>query len=48
MKKIILYILLIPILGFNQENFTDYNNLINEIKLTKDDDDKKEKESSQI
>ena len=45
MKKIILFILLIPFVGFNQDHFTDYNNLINEIKLLKgdDDDDKKKK-----
>ena len=45
MKKIILFILLIPFVGFSQDHFTDYNLLIDEMKLLKgnDDDDKKKK-----
>tara|TARA_X000000950_G_C13698696_1_gene571233 strand:+ start:69 stop:851 length:783 start_codon:yes stop_codon:yes gene_type:complete len=43
MKKIILFILLIPFVGFSQDHFTDYNLLIDEMKLLKDDDDDKKK-----
>ena len=43
MKKIIYILLFLPILGFCQDNFTDYNEIIQEIQLTKKDDKKKNK-----
>ena len=43
MKKIIFLLILLPIVGFSQENYTDYNKIINEIKLLKGDDDKDKK-----
>ena len=43
MKKIIYLFTLLPIMGFCQENYTDYNKIISEIKLLKGDDDKEKK-----
>ena len=43
MKKILYLFILLPIMGFCQENYTDYNKIINEIKLLKGDDDKDKK-----
>ncbi len=43
MKKIIYLLTLLPIMGFCQDNYTDYNKIISEIKLLKDDNDKKDK-----
>ena len=43
MKKIIYLFTLLPIMGFCQENYTDYNKIISEIKLLKGDDDKDKK-----
>lgn len=41
MKKIIYLFILLPIIGFCQDNFTDYNKIISEIKILKGDDNKK-------
>ena len=40
MKKIIYLFTLLPIIGFCQDNYTDYNKIISEIKILKGDDDK--------
>ena len=44
MKKIIFLLTLLPFTGFCQDNYIDYNKIINEIKLLKGDDDKEKKE----
>ena len=43
MKKIIYLFILLPIIGFCQDNYTDYNQIISEIKLLKGDDDNDKK-----
>ena len=43
MKKIIYLFTLLPIIGFCQDNYTDYNKIISEIKILKGDDDKEKK-----
>ena len=43
MKKIIYILLFLPIVGFCQDNFIDYNEIIKELKLTSKDDKKKSK-----
>ena len=48
MKKIIYLFTLLPIMGFCQENYTDYNKIISEIKLLKGDDEKKKKKVHRI
>jgi hypothetical protein len=40
MKKIIYLFTLLPIIGLCQDNYTDYNKIISEIKILKGDDDK--------
>ena len=44
MKKIIFLLTLLPFTGFCQDNYIDYNKIINEIKLLKGDNDKEKKE----
>ena len=48
MKKIIYLFTLLPIMGFCQDNYTDYNKIISEIKLLKGDDDKEKKKVHRI
>ena len=43
MKKIIYLFIVLPIIGFCQDNYTDYNQIISEIKLLKGDDDNDKK-----
>jgi|TARA_B100001094_G_C18028137_1_gene718679 hypothetical protein len=43
MKKIIYVLLFLPVIGFCQDNFNDYNEIINELKTTVKDDKKKNK-----
>ena len=43
MKKIIYVFLFLPIIGFCQDNFNDYNEIINELKINVKDDKKKNK-----
>ncbi len=44
MKKIIYLLILLPVIGFCQENYTDYNKIISEIKLLEEDDDNDKKD----
>ncbi len=46
MKKIIYLFILLPIIGFCQENYTDYNKIINDIKLSEESDDKDKKDKN--
>ena len=48
MKKIIYLFLLVPITGFCQDQFIDYNKIINEIKLLKDDDENKKDKKGKV
>ena len=43
MKKIIYVLLFLPVIDFCQDNFNDYNEIINELKTTVKDDKKKNK-----
>ena len=43
MKKIIITLLFLPVIVFCQDNFNDYNEIINEIKINNKDDKKKNK-----
>ena len=44
MKKIIYLLILLPVIGFCQENYIDYNKIISEIKLLEEDDDNDKKD----
>ena len=48
MKKIIYLFLLVPIIGFCQDQFIDYNKIINEIKLLEDDDENKKDKKGKV
>ena len=43
MKKIIYVLLFLQVIGFCQDNFNDYNEIINELKTTVKDDKKRTK-----